>query len=126
MKLIITASIEKNELEPVYAVFDLEIIKIAAKKSLQGLGESIKSTAKIPGTVLKKVYLTRSGGAGRVIFLLKVKDEKSVLVMIRPKNDKQIGANMTVQNSKFIKVLERNLALILRDLKSGNYKEMGL
>ncbi len=126
MKLIITASIEKNELEPVYAVFDLEIIKIAAKKSLQGLGESIKSTAKIPGTVLKKVYLTSSGGAGRVIFLLKVKDEKSVLVMIRPKNDKQIGANMTVQNSKFIKVLERNLALILRDLKSGNYKEMGL
>ncbi len=126
MKLIITAGVGKTELEPVQDIFDLEIIKIAAKKSLQGLGESIKSTSSIPGTVLKKVYLTSSGGAGRVVFLLKIKDEKSVLVMIRHKNDKQIGANMTVQNPKFRKLLERNLDLILRDLTQGAYEEMGL
>jgi len=43
--------------------------------------------------------------------------------MIRMKNDKQIGSNMTVQNPKFKKALDKNLSLILKDLKYGDYKE---
>ena len=123
MKLIITSSIRKAELDPIQDVFDLKIIKIAAKKALQGLGKEIKSASKIRGTVLKKVNITSSNGAGRVIFLLKVSSEKSVLVMARSKNDKQVGANMSVQNKKFKNLLNRNLDMILEDLEEGLFEE---
>ncbi|MDD3861660.1 MAG: hypothetical protein PHP74_02105 [Candidatus Gracilibacteria bacterium] len=123
MKLVIPKSINKIEFDFLRRVFSLEIVKIAAKKALQGLGENIKNSSKAPDTYLKKLYLTSSGGAGRAIFLLKIGAEKAVLVMIRLKNDKQIGANMTVKNPEFKKVLEKNLDLILRDLRSGNYEE---
>lgn len=123
MKLIITASIKKAEFEPLRKIFSLEVIKIAAKKSLEGLGENIKSSTRIHRTILKKVYLTSLGGAGRAIFLLEISSQKSVLVMIRLKNDKKIGANMTVKNPKFRKTLDKNLDLILADLKNGDFEE---
>lgn len=126
MKFIVTTSIKRIEFEPVKNVFSFDVIKTAAKKSLQGLGDTIKSSTKISGTYLKKVYLTSSSGAGRVIFLLKLNSEKSVLVMIRLKNDKKIGVNMTVQNPKFAKTLDRNLDIILKDLKGGKYEEFDL
>lgn len=71
MELIITAFINKAEFEPVKKNFSLEIIKTAARKALEGLGENIKSSTKIPSTILKKLYLTSQSGAGRCIFLLK-------------------------------------------------------
>ncbi|EKD63604.1 MAG: hypothetical protein ACD_51C00248G0002 [uncultured bacterium] len=126
MKLIITASIKKVEFEPAKSIFDLDIIKTAAKKSLEGLGDTVKSSNKIPSTCLKKVYLTSSSGAGRVIFLLKLNSGKSVLVMIRQKQDKKIGANMTVQNPNFVKALDKNLDIILDDLQKGKYEELDL
>jgi len=49
--------------------------------------------------------------------------QKTVLVMIRLKNDKQIGANMTIKNTKFKKALDKNLNSILSDLNSGNFEE---
>lgn len=123
MKLIITNSIAKAEFEPLKKVFGLEIIKSAARKSLQGLGDSIKSSFKIPATSLSKIYLTSSGSAGRAIFLLQINKEKSVLVMIRTKKDKQIGVNMTIKNPGFQKVLDKNLSLIIADLERGRYSE---
>ena len=126
MKLILTAAIKKAEFESFKKIFQLENIKVAAKKSLQGLGDSIKSSTKIPKTVLKKIYLTSTGGAGRAVFLLQISSQKSVLVMIRLKNDKQIGANITVDNPKFKKVLDKNLDLILRDLTNKNFEEYEL
>ena len=126
MKLILTASIKKVEFEPLKRIFPLETVKVAAKKSLQGLGDNIKSSTKIPKTVLKKIYLTSTGGAGRAVFLLQISSLKSVLVMIKLKNDKQIGANMTINNPKFKKVLDKNLDLILTDLENGNFEEYEL
>ncbi|EKD64210.1 MAG: hypothetical protein ACD_51C00047G0008 [uncultured bacterium] len=126
MKLVITSSIKKTEFESVKSVFDIDVIKIAAKKSLEGLGENIKSSSKIKGTCLKKVYLTSTGGAGRVIFLLKLKNKKSVLVMIRLKNDKKIGSNMTIQNPKFEKALNKNLDIIISDLENGAFEEFDI
>ena len=123
MKLIITNSIDKAEFEPLKKVFDLEIIKSAAKKSLQGLGVGIKSSYKIPSTSLSKIYLTSAGSAGRSVFLLQIGKEKSVLVMMRTKKDKQIGANMTITNPKFKKVLNKNISLIIDDLEQGRYSE---
>ncbi len=126
MKLILTHSIKKRELEPYIKIFSLEVVKAAARKSLEGLGDEIKCSTKIPFTCLKKLYLTSSGGAGRVIFLLQISDKKSVLVLLRPKNDKQIGANMTIKNPKFKRALDRNLDLILKDLKNGDFEEFDL
>lgn len=126
MKLILTTSIKEAEFELSKKTFSLEVIKAAAKKSLQGLGDNIKSSVKISKTVLKKLYLTSTGGAGRAVFLLKISSQKSVLAMIKPKNDKQIGANMTVDNPKFRKALDKNLDLILTDLKHGSFEEYEL
>lgn len=126
MKLIVTNSIGKTELKPLANTFPIEAVKAAAKKSLSGLGENIKNTKKLFSTTLSKVYLTSTGGAGRAVFLLQISAETSVLVMIRLKNDKQVGANMTVKNPKFEKVLEKNLDLIFADLKSGNFIEYDL
>ena len=44
MKLIITNAVNKTEFEPLKKVFHLEIMKTAAKKSLQGLGDNIKNS----------------------------------------------------------------------------------
>ena len=46
--------------------------------------------------------------------------------MIKLKNDKQIGANMTVSNPRFKKALDKNLDLILMDLQKGNFEEYAL
>lgn len=121
MKLIVTHSIDKLELNPLANTFPVEAVKAAAQKSLGGLGENVKNTKKLSSTTLSKVYLTSTGGAGRAIFLLQISSEEAILVMIRLKNDKQVGANMTVKNPKFEKVLEKNLDLILSDLKSGSF-----
>lgn len=123
MQLIITLSVKKNEFEPLEDNFPLEAIKIAAKKSLEGLGENIKSSHKISSTSLRKLYLTSKAGAARAIFLLTIGNGKSALVMIRMKNDKQIGSNMTVKNPKFKKILDKNIDAIVKDIESGNYEE---
>lgn len=126
MKLILAKSIEKAELDSLDKVFNLDVLKTAAKKAIQGIGENIKSSAKINGTILRKVYLTGSNGAGRTVFLLQLDSKTSILVMIRLKNDKQIGANMTIKNPKFRKLLDKNIDLISSDLDTGNYTEYTL
>lgn len=126
MKLIVTDTIKRREFDPLRKVFSLEIVKAAAKKSLLGLGDSIKSSSKITGTILKKVYLTSSSGAGRSIFLIEITTNKAVLVMMKHKNDKETGANMTVKNLHFKNLLDKNLDIILLDLKNGNYEEYDL
>lgn len=126
MSLVITNSIRKSELEPLEKNFPFEVIKIAASKALQGLGDEIKSSVRIPSSCLKKLYLTGKGGAGRAIFLLKINPAKIILIMLRAKNDKQIGANMTIKNPKFAKVLEKNIDTIFDELKYGNYTEYAI
>lgn len=126
MELIITAQVKKSEYEPLQKWVSFEILKKAGRKSIEGLGDTIKSSKKIPGTLLKKIYITTPGGAARSIFLLRVGAEKCVLVMLRLKNDKKIGANMTVDNPKFRKVLDKNLDGILSDLAAGRYEVVGV
>jgi len=123
VKLVLTASIKKAEFGPLEKTFSLEVIKAVAKKSLQGLGKEIKSTVKISTTTLKKISLTSTGGAGRAVFLLMIGKEKAVLVMLRLKNDKQIGVNMSVQNLKFKKILEKNITLLLKDIENGDFEQ---
>ena len=126
MKLVLTASIKKAEFEVLEKTFSLDVIKVATKKTLEGLGKEIKSTIKISSTTLKKIPLTSAGGAGRAVFLLKITDKNAVLVMIRLKNDKKIGVNMTVKNPEFKKALEKNLSLVVSDIENGNFEEFDL
>jgi len=126
VKLVLTASIKKAEFEVLEKTFSLDVIKVATKKTLEGLGKEIKSTIKISSTTLKKIPLTSAGGAGRAVFLLKITDKNAVLVMIRLKNDKKIGVNMTVKNPEFKKALEKNLSLVVSDIENGNFEEFDL
>jgi len=105
------------------SVFPLEVIKICAKKALLGLGHTMKNPVKISWTCLKKINITSPGGAGRAVFLLLIRDGKAILVSLRFKNDKKIGANMSVENPYFRSLLNRNLDLILRDLNNEDYVE---
>ena len=126
MKLILTASIKKAEFEPLNKTFSLEVIKIAAKKCLEGLGTKIKSSTKISSTILKKIPMTSTGGAGRAIFLLQIVDDKAILAMLRLKNDKKVGENMSFENNKFSKIFNKNLALLMEDIKNNDYEEFDL
>ena len=126
MKLIITQSIERSELLPLKSDFSVDLIQAAAKRALRGIGKNIKSSVKLPKTCLKKLNLTSSGSAGRVVFLLEIGSRASVLVMLRAKNDKKIGANMTIKNPYFRKLLENNIDLILQDISKGNYQAFRL
>lgn len=126
MKLILTASIRKAEFEPLQQTFPLDVIKIAAKKCLEGLGTKIKSSTKISSTILKKIPLTSTGGAGRATFLLQIVDNNAILVMLRLKNDKKVGENMSIDNPKFKKVFDKNLSLLINDIEHDDYEEFGL
>jgi hypothetical protein len=124
--LIITSSIDKKEFQPFKNIFSLDILKRAAVQSLSGIGIDLKSSKKISNTKLKKIDITSPGGAGRVIFLLEMNNYDIFLVMIRHKNDKKIGSNMTMKNKFFYQELEKNLDLILHDLKKDDYVEHNL
>ena len=126
MKFILTTSIKESELKPVERVFSLGIMKLAAKKVLDGLGKDIKSSVRIPAASLKKLYLTSTGGAGRALFLLRIDVNKVALVMIRLKNDKKVGANMTIKNPNFKRALGKNLFLLIRDIENGDFEEFEL
>ena len=123
MKLIITDSISKTEFHPLEKIFNLEMVKIAARKSLSGLADNIKNSVKMPGTILNKVYLTSSSGAGRSVFLIRIDEQNSFLVIMKTKKDKSIGENMTIKNTEFKKLLEKNLSLIINDIGKGHYSE---
>jgi phage-related protein len=75
---------------------------------------------------LRKIDITSSGGAGRVVFLVIIDQNKVVLLMIRHKNDKKIGQNITIKNPHFSRVLEKNLDLVLGDIAQNAYKEYDL
>ncbi len=123
MKLIITTEIYTTEFLPHAQTFNLDVLKSSARKALLGLGNMVSTSRRMPGTVLKKMSLISSGGAGRVLFLLQVGKGVAVLVMVRQKNDKQIGQNMAIVNPRFKKLLEKNMDKILKELEAGRFRE---
>lgn len=121
MKLVVTDSIKKLELEPHENMFGLEVVKAAAKKALGGLGVRIKNTFRIKGTEVVKVHITSPSGAGRVIFLIQISNVNAALLLLRHKNDKKIGANMSIENPHFRKILDRRITCVLSDLRDDRY-----
>jgi hypothetical protein len=122
LKLIITASIKKSELKPLANIFSIKPIKSAARKVARGLGKTIKNT----NHQFIKIPITSPSAAGRSLFLLQINSQKIILIMLRMKKDKKIGTNMSAQNPKFLKILKKNNAKIIEDLKNNNYEEFDL
>lgn len=81
----------------------------------------IKGESLPAGTRLVKAYGTSSGGARRVVYLLASGDGDFLLLFCRSKND-EIGKNITIKNPVFRKALQKHLAMLKTDLKSGKYK----
>jgi hypothetical protein len=120
--LIVADSIKKRELNPLKKVFPFDAVLKAASHASKGMGIEIKSPTKIQNSKLIKINLTSPSSAGRAVFLLELNDDDLLLVMLRTKNDKKIGENITVKNKYFKEELEKNLNLILSDIKNNNYE----
>jgi hypothetical protein len=121
--LIITKSIKKEELEPLKEVFPFDAVLKAASHASKGIGIEIKSSTKVQNSKLIKINLTSPSSAGRAVFLIEVTENNSILVMLRQKNDKKIGENMTVKNKYFKTELNKNLDLIFADIREGRFEE---
>ncbi len=123
--ILLCQSILKKELSPLKNHFSLAAIVSSAIKAKKGLGEEIKGSA-LRGTKLVKVYLTGERGAGRVIHLLIVSKDFWIPVVLRLKKDKQVGENITIHNPAFKKLLDKNIDLVLKDLKNGDFEKLSL
>lgn len=122
MKLIIPNSVKRLDLFE--KIFTHQILKKAARKSLLGLGHKIKSPAN--NLIISKINITTKSVAARALYLIQLKDEIAVLILIRKKSDKLLGQNMSIQNSQLEYVLSKYLDLIYKDLASNNYQEYEL
>jgi hypothetical protein len=125
MKLILCHSILKKEIKPLLEYFSRGDLKKVAMNASDGLCAKLKST-KIPDTQLVKVYMTGRGGAVRLVVLVYLGKDYYVPVVLRLKKDKLIGSNMSSMNRAFQNVLDKNLDLIVMDLKNGNFENIDL
>lgn len=123
MHLILTTSTEKTELSALSGTFNLIHVQNAARKAILGLGDNLKG---IGAAKLVKIYLTGKGGAGRAIFLIEVVDNDAVLLLLRHKNDKKIGSNMSFSNPHFKELLAKRISQVFEELKTGDYEEYEL
>ncbi len=121
--IIICKSIQEKELKPLEKYFDIQAIKKAALKAKNGLGEVLPAT--VENSHVVKIYLTGKP-AGRVCFLILLAEGDVVPLVLRLKKDKKIGENMSMQNTAFKQFLEKNIKLVLRDIESGEYVEIGI
>ena len=123
--LRICNSILKKELEPLFNNFSLEDIIKSAQKVKKGLGISFGKSY-FPQTQSIKLKLTGKGGAGRIIYLVTIKEGKRdvvYLVMLKLKKDKKFGENLSLKNEVVKREYHKNLDLIISDIKAKEFKE---
>jgi hypothetical protein len=120
--LIVCDSIEKKELKPLENYFSFNDIKEASLKAKKGLGIEIKGSF-MKATKLVKVYLTGKRGAGRIVFLVLIHKDHYVPIILRLKNDKLIGNNISIKNSAFEKLLNKYLNYVQEDINNGNFSK---
>jgi hypothetical protein len=123
MKILLCHSILKREITPLLEYFSKGDIRKYVWRVAGGLGVEIKGS-QIPATKLIKVYMTSRGGAGRMVVLIYVKKDYCLPVIARLKNDKIVGTNLSKGNPAFQDLLEKNLELIVQDLRDGDFEEM--
>lgn len=119
MKLIIPSSVKKLDLFE--KIFTIQTLKKAARKSLLGLGHKIKYP--VNNLIISKISITSKTAAASALYLIQLKDEIAVLILIRKKSDKLLGQNMSINNSELENVLSKYLDLVCNDLELRNYEE---
>ena len=95
----------------------------AAKKIRDGLGITLSKAGRRIGAPTNskffKLDLTGTGGAGRSVWWVLLETGDVVPLVLRAKNDKQIGKNMSAENPKFINLLSRNLDIAIQEIRKG-------
>lgn len=120
--LIVCKTIKKKELALTQRYFSEATLIEAYEKAKKHLGQNIPGS-ETKDTKLIKVYITSRNAPGRIIFLFFVKKDIYTPVILRTKTDK-IGANMTIRNPLFEKLLETNLDSIFDDIRIGAYEKV--
>lgn len=123
MKIILCHSILRREINPLLKYFSKGDIKKYVEKAQKGLATEIKGST-IVDTKLVKVYMTGRNGAGRMIVFIYVRKEYYMPVVVRLKKDKIVGMNLSKGNQDFQNLLEKNISLLVEDLKEGNFEEL--
>lgn len=119
--LVICHSIQKRELDSLKDALSLEKLTDYVKRVHGGLGDRLQGFDDKPYR-LRKIQFTSQRGHGRLVLAIFLKHEGSYFpVMVRLKNDKAIGTNMSRGNTRFMKALGMNIDLIEKDLREGNY-----
>lgn len=123
MRIILCNSILKKELKPLKVYFDKEDIKKYVQKVQVGLGMQLQGVG-IDETKLVKIYMTSKTAAGRMIVLVYVQKKYYIPVVIRLKKDKLIGSNLGKDNKYLQILIEKNLDLIMKDLRNGDFEDL--
>lgn len=123
MKLLIPASILAQEMHPLKGAFSLAILISSAKKVSKGLGIAIAGAPKASRFI--KIPFTSKEGAGSLLFLVRIQESYLVPLLMRKKTD-LVGYNMSPQNSLFLRTIEKNLALALKDISQGDFEMVDL
>ncbi len=123
MRIILCNSILKKELKPLKVYFDKEDIKKYVQKVQVGLGVQLQGVG-IDETKLVKIYMTSKTAAGRMIVLVYVQKKYYIPVVIRLKKDKLIGSNLGKDNKYLQILIEKNLDLIMKDLRNGDFEDL--
>lgn len=113
----------KREINPLLKYFSKGDVKKYVEKARNGLATEIKGST-IPETKLLKVYMTGKNGAGRMIVLIYIRKDYYIPVVVRLKKDKIVGINLSKGSQDFQNLLEKNIGLIIEDLKEGNFDEL--
>lgn len=119
--IVITESFKKRELKKVAVYFTIADIKEAVRK--------------IPSSGIRMgsggfdhccIYKVRIGSkpAGRMIIFLEVEKDYFIPVVIRLKNDKIFGENLSMENKQAKALIIGNIYRALDDLQQGKYEKI--
>ena len=114
--IVLCHSLLKKELSLIAR--DQEIrkqMRKAVEKIRGGLGTHLKGVD-FPASRLVKTPFTSRRGAGRILFLILIKKDYYVPLLLRFKNDKEIGENMSWENFSFRRILRSHLDLAENDI----------
>jgi hypothetical protein len=120
--LILTSYIEEHELKPLKKYFDINDLRVGAKKVLDGLGQQIH----LPTFDRHyQYYKVRIGNTvkGRMIVFMMTENKKIVPLLIRLKKDKKYGMNMSQSNPFVVTQIDKNLKSVITDIKDGKFKQ---
>ncbi len=71
---------------------------------------------------MRKVYLTSETASWRILFIFFVEKDIYIPIILRLKNDKIIWNNISMNNSNFVALLNKNLDMLHNDFKNNRFE----